>query len=88
MSAAVPHPSGYPDAALFDTASPAWREVCLARWVCRRPEIEARREFLRNFLARNGAEAGARLQELVRVQWASRAQWWVTVEPVELAELG
>lgn len=65
----------WPDAHLHDTHSAAWRDICLARWVCTRPDIEARREFLGRFRRRHGDTLADHLDGLVREQWRSRTAW-------------
>lgn len=64
----------YPDAHLRDTRSHAWRDLCLARWVCRR-DLEARRDFLGRFRRRHGDVLAEHLEALVREQWRIRAHW-------------
>jgi len=76
--AGVPdHPGAvsYADAHLHDTSSQAWRDICLARWVCRLDDLVARREFLGRFRKRHGDVLADHLDALVREQWRGRAAW-------------
>lgn len=65
----------YPDADQHDTASHAWRDICFARWICTRPDLEARRDFLGRFRRRHGDVLAEHVEALVREQWAARSRW-------------
>lgn len=65
----------YPDAHLHDTHGEAWRDICLARWICRLDGAEARAAWLARMKARHGAILADHFAELVRVQWRTRRDW-------------
>ena len=65
----------WPDARRFDTSGPEWRDICLARWVCTRDDLVARREFLGRFRKRHGDVLADHLEGLVREQWRTRSAW-------------
>jgi len=54
----------------MDKAGPEWLKECLARHICRIRPVNKRKEFLRRWEKRNGAESVINLKTLVRKQWA------------------
>ena len=69
------HASGYPDAGDYDTGSQAWRDVCLARWICRLPGREEREDLLKRMKQRHGAIVVETIATLAREQWKLRREW-------------
>lgn len=78
----------YPDAALHDTASHEWRDICFARWICRLPDRAARQAFMNKLRHRHGAIIVGDLAELVKAEWARRAQWSVREDSLDLFAAG
>ena len=66
-------PHVYADAHLHDTASEAWRLICLARWVLADRVRGA--DFVNRYERRHGRAAAEALKQLANEQWAIRAQW-------------
>ena len=60
----------YLDADQYDTSSPEWRDICLARWICSHDK-ERRHRLLRLFRPRHGEQ----LADIAREQWARRTEW-------------
>ena len=79
---AAPHPSGYPDAHLHDTGSQEWRDICFARWICRRSG-PGRAEYIERLRARHGAILAEHFGALARAQWAQRRTWVVMAAAAE-----
>lgn len=67
----------YVDAVLYDTASPEWRDICFARWICRLDGFDARAAFLARFAAEHRKQPAMveHYKNLVQQQWRIRAQW-------------
>lgn len=56
----------------LDTASREWLLTCLARWICDKPTLEERSEFMAAWRARHGAESARILGEYVRTEWKKK----------------
>ncbi len=69
------HPSGYPDAAMWDTASAEWQRVCYARWICRLGGLDARLAWFARISRRHGPAFAEEMKLLTQQQWMTRAQW-------------
>ena len=78
------HPSGYPDAAMFGTASEEWRLVCFARWICRLDGLDERLAFFGRLSKRHGPAFAEQMKLLTQQQWMTRAQWAPAVRRDEL----
>lgn len=56
-----------------DTSSRDYLLDCLARWICDRPSLDARRESLRKLREKHGAEFVADLRSRVEREWKARS---------------
>ncbi len=79
----------YVDASLHDTASPEWRDICFARWICRLDGFDARAAFLAGFAKRHRNQPAMvdYYKDLVNAQWRIRAQWAPRAENDLFAEV-